>query len=323
MQPGYGISVECIERKNHMDIGEVLSKAWNIIWKHKVLWIFGILAGCVNGGGSNNVTIRQDLPQKYQNYVNSIPKEQIVLIIIVAAVVIFILVALAIFLGTIGRVGVIRGTIQADQGVDKLTFGELFSGSTRFFWRVFLLNLVVGIAIAITIILILIFYGVATVATLGIGGLCLLPFLCLLVPFLWLIQIVIEAGSLAVVIEDLGILEGLRRGWEVVTKNLGTIILMWLVLGLGVTLIGGFIIGIPLLVVAGPALYGVISGNDPTLTGGIIASIVCFAAYLPVLLVLNGILRSYIESAWTLTYLRLTGRPVIAETPAEPVLEPA
>ncbi len=29
-----------------MDYGEVLSKAWKIAWKFKVLWIFGILAGC-------------------------------------------------------------------------------------------------------------------------------------------------------------------------------------------------------------------------------------------------------------------------------------
>ena len=37
-----------------MDYGEVLSKAWKIIWKHKVLWIFGILAsfGQGSGGGS-------------------------------------------------------------------------------------------------------------------------------------------------------------------------------------------------------------------------------------------------------------------------------
>jgi hypothetical protein len=305
-----------------MDIGEVLSQAWKIIWKHKVLWIFGILAGCVNGGGTGNVTYREDLPQQYQNYINNIPEEQIILIIIAAVVVILLLVALAIFLGTIGRVGLIRGTMQADKGIDKLTFGELFSGSTRFFWRVFLLNLVVGIAITITVIILLVFYGVTTVATLGIGGLCLLPALCLLVPFIWLIQIVIEAGSLAVVIEDLGILDGLRRGWEVVKTNLGTLIVMWLVLGLGVTLIGGFIIGVPLLIVAGPALFGVISGNNQTMTGGIIASIVCFAAYLPVLLVLNGILRSYIESAWTLTYLRLTGRSMVMETPKEPTPVP-
>jgi uncharacterized membrane protein YgcG len=36
----------------NFNFGEVLTRAWQIIWKHKVLWIFGILAGCGQGGGS-------------------------------------------------------------------------------------------------------------------------------------------------------------------------------------------------------------------------------------------------------------------------------
>ena len=34
----------------NINMGEVLTKAWQITWKFKVLWIFGILAGC----GENN-----------------------------------------------------------------------------------------------------------------------------------------------------------------------------------------------------------------------------------------------------------------------------
>jgi hypothetical protein len=54
-----------------MDYGEVLTRAWQIIWKHKVLWIFGIFAGCSGQGGSTGVdavlptggTARQTHPQ--------------------------------------------------------------------------------------------------------------------------------------------------------------------------------------------------------------------------------------------------------------------
>jgi len=40
-----------------MDFGYVLKRAWGIIWKFKVLWIFGILAGCgqaASSSGSNS-----------------------------------------------------------------------------------------------------------------------------------------------------------------------------------------------------------------------------------------------------------------------------
>ena len=36
---------------------------------------------------------------------------------------------------------------------------------------------------------------------------------------------------------------------------------------------------------------------------------VCLCLYIPVSLLLNGIITSYAETAWTLTYLRLTRGP--------------
>jgi hypothetical protein len=96
-------------------------------------------------------------------------------------------------------------------------------------------------------------------------------------------------------------------------------IVMWLILGLGVSLIGGLIIGLPIILIVGPAVVGAISGSNQVLGGGLLVTGLCFVAYLPVLIVLNGILQSYIRSAWTLTYLRLTaGRPAI-EAVKEPV----
>lgn len=52
-----------------MDYGEVLSKAWKIIWKHKILWLFGILASCGalntmssgGGGGASGASIQSNL----------------------------------------------------------------------------------------------------------------------------------------------------------------------------------------------------------------------------------------------------------------------
>jgi hypothetical protein len=97
-----------------MDFGEVLSKAWKIVWKHKVLWIFGILAGCGSGFSSNgsnsfrNTYQGNDFPQ-VQRFIENIP----VWVWILAAVAVVVLVIAAIFLGTIGRIGLIKGAMQA------------------------------------------------------------------------------------------------------------------------------------------------------------------------------------------------------------------
>jgi len=34
-----------------MDYGAILSRAWKITWNHKILWVFGFLAGLASGGG--------------------------------------------------------------------------------------------------------------------------------------------------------------------------------------------------------------------------------------------------------------------------------
>ena len=64
------------------------------------------------------------------------------------------------------------------------------------------------------------------------------------------------------------------------------------------------------------------AGTNPNLsfTPLIIAGL-CTVAYFPFLLVVNGILTAYIESVWTLTYLRLT-RPKEIIPESTPVLAP-
>lgn len=314
-----------------MDYGEVLAKAWQIIWKHKVLWIFGILASCSGGGGggggnSSYQFSRGELPPRFERFFEfpnlNLPEWQIAMIVGAIVLVILLVIVLVIVLGTIGRIGLIKGTVQADQGVERLSFGQLFSESLPFFWRVFGLNLLIGLALLVTGLIFLAFFAGFTAVTFGIGAICLIPLICLLVPLLWLLQVVIEQGTIAIVVEDLGIMDGLRRGWEVFRANLGTMIVMALILYLGVSLIIGFVIALPLILVIAPVIAGVIGGSmfdsNQAVGGGLLIAALCFVAYLPVLIVLSGGLRAYIGSAWALTYLRLRpqGSGEVVESPS-------
>jgi hypothetical protein len=316
-----------------MNYSEILSRAWQIIWKHKVLWIFGILAGCASssgGGGSGNnfrTTSSGQAPAQFQSYlqrleqfIKSVPEQTWILIGIGALLLILILFVLRIFLATIGAIGLIHGTQLADQDIEaRLTFGELFKGSLPYFWRVFLLNLllfgvglVVGIILAVSIVL-------GLVVTFGLILICLLPLLCLLIPVGVVVGVIIEQATIAIVAEDLGILDGLRRGWQVVRANVGPMIVMWLILGLAISGIGGILLSLPLILVFAPLLIGMFANAQRALETGLVVSLVCCVAYLPVLILLSGILHSYVSSAWTLTFLRLT-KP--AQLPPEPLPEP-
>ena len=310
-----------------MNYGEVLSRAWQIIWKHKVLWIFGILAGCGSaggGGGRGNVSYtfggNGDLPPGVENFFHQferIPDWQVVLILAFGVLLVFLIIVLAVFLSTMGRIGMYRGTQLADQGEARLTFGDLFRGGLPYFWRVFFLNLLVGLVIFALIILIIGLGILATVVTFGIFLICAIPLICLAVPIGWLVGVWIEQANIAIVVENLGITAGLKRGWQVFSDNLGPMIVMGLILIIGIGLIGGFIIALPLFLIVVPALVGTAVGSQTALNSGLIIAGLCLVIYLPVLIVLGGILMAYIESAWTLTYLRLTGKPAAIESVVE------
>jgi hypothetical protein len=296
----------------NFNFGEVLTRAWQIVWKHKILWVFGIFAACSRGngggsggggggGGGGTGPGGQPFPQLQQTFdqigqwINDNP--WIVVVLVILGLILFVL---AIFLGTIGRVGLIRGTYQAEHGAERLVFGELFSGSMPYFWRV------LGLSVLIFLIFLLIFAPLVLfgVLTAGVGFVCLIPLICILIPVGFAVTVVIEQANAAIVLENLGIGDGLRKGWDVVRNNIGPMVGLALILFIGAAVIG-FIFAIPIIVSVVPLIVGAASNN----TSPIWIAVVCCALYFPVLLVLNGILTAYIQTVWALAYMRLTATP--------------
>jgi hypothetical protein len=318
-----------------MDYGEVLSRAGRIIWKYKVLWLFGILAGlgsaAGNSGGFSNSGFRQNLnfntPAganqflfRVQQFFQNIPIWAWVLFVL-ALLVLFVIVVI---LNTVGRIGLVQGAVQGDEDVAGLSFGPLFNTSFRYFWRVFLLDLLVGLAIAIVVTVIVVGIVLIGVATLGVALICLVPLLCVLVPLLiavgWLVEVVLEQSIIAIVAEDRGIGSGLERGWGLVRSNFGTFIVMALILFIGGGVIG-FLIALPESLALVPIVLGLMSGARGASLVGVGIGILVFLVYLPVLLLLTGVLRAYITTAWTLTFRRLSR--ALSVTPAPEVIPPA
>ena len=304
---------------DNLNFGEVLTRAWQIIWKHKVLWIFGILASCARGGGggssgggnsryqsgSGESPFSGGQIESFMDKVGTFLQENW-WVIAIFVLVILLLSLLSYFLGMMGRIGLIRGTAQADKGAETLTFAELWAESLPFFWRIFGLNFLIGLAFFI-IFIPLILFGVLTA---GIGFLCIIPLLCIMVPISWAVMAIVEQAQNAIVLEDLTMLDGFKRGWEIAKANVVPILIMMLILGVGSTILG-LIIALPVIVAVVPLIVGA-DKLQQSLTP-IYITAACCVVYFPILLAFNGILTAYIQSTWTLTYLRLA--PPKAEAP--------
>jgi hypothetical protein len=298
---------------NNFNFGEVLTRAWQIIWKHKVLWIFGILASCARGSGSGsgggggnsgyqmngsgNGPFSGGQIERVMNQVGNFLENN--WWIIIAVIVGIILLSLVFyFLGMMGRIGLIKGTALADKGAEHLVFGELWSESMPFFWRIFGINFLFGMAFLVILIPLVLFGFV----TMGIGFFCIIPLLCIIVPLTWVVMVIVEQAQNAIVLEDLSMLDGFKRGWEIVKVNAVPMVIMVLILGIGSAILG-LIVALPLIIAVIPIFIGMVASQQ-SLTPFYIA-LACCAVYMPVLIFFNGVLTAYIQTAWTLTYLRL------------------
>lgn len=317
-----------------LDFGAILSRAWKITWENKVLWIFGLLAAMGNGaagggggaGGGDGGGGRDfgpgglELPPPVRRFVES-PDPRIIAIVI-GVICVLVLIALVLFvLSMIGRGGLIGGVRLADDN-GRVTFGEAWRVGLRNFWRVFLIGLIVGVGV-IGLVLILLVPGIFFSITI-IGLLCGLPLIFAFVVAAIVLGIVAYFAQIAAVVEDLSVTAALGRAWEVIRANLGDIIILGIVLIVAQAVIG-VVIALPLIVTLIPivfAVIGFINESQNMAVGGLIVAGLCFVAYLPVLIVLGGVLETWITSAWTLAYRQFI-RPMAAPGAQSAPLAPA
>jgi hypothetical protein len=326
-----------------MDFGEVLKKAWKIVWKFKILWIFGIFAGCgtnrggvnFNGGGSSfsngglpgltpNSPSPNLPPGLEDNLLRILQFIETPAFIIGFIIFVFVIIFIVAFFNIMGKVGLIQGALDADAGAEHLGFGGLWQSGLHYFWRFLGLTLLIGSPIFL-IYLVLLFAGLLVLFAYITGSqnssfgltnpafFAIISVLCVISCLVFLLAIVLSflspQAERAIVIENEGVISGIRRGWNVLTKNLGPILIVWIILVV-ISVVAGVLIALPLLIIVAPAVIAfavsmAAGGNNLSYTPLIFAGL-CIVAYIPVSLVANGILAAYTESVWTLTFLRLT-----------------
>ena len=327
-----------------MDFGEILSKAWKIIWKHKILWLFGVLAGCgmgsAGGGGSSGGNAvysggesgswngppfmspsAQRAFEDFAQWLADIPVGVWVslgITIVLALILIGLVMSVVmLFAGSFGTAGVIKGTVIADEAASDtkpISLKQVFTGIKPYFWKVLLLNLglrvagfIVGFLLFIPIILLVVF-------TCGLG-------VFLLIAIGIFIDLMVNFSTIAIIHEDKDIFEAISRAWQVITRDLGKVLVMFLILGLGQIVIG-LVIALPLILVPMPLVLGLLALGGGAVGVGVIVSIILFLLIIPIMIFLGGVLKAYVLASWTLTYRRLTENADLTPTvlnPQEPV----
>ena len=339
-----------------MDHMKILKRAWHILWSYKALWVFGIIlaittasfhssssggsSGRSSSGGGNNTSFYSELPdgiaeglQEFESTVNSMDLESArvwVPIVIGAICLSLVFFVIGSVLRYVSETALIRMVNEYEEDQRKYTIGKGFRlGWSRKAFHLFLIDLVVGVPVAIISIiaillslspLLLLITEKKFVSILGVILAIGLFFITLILVIVVsaVVNFLIDFAKRACILESQPVFVSIRRGFDVIWQNFKDSGLMWLIM-IGVN----FAYSILLLPLGFLLFFAalLISGVIVLAVGGVLSLILSVATPLlfslllaiPVFLLviggpmafLNGLKEVYVSSTWTLTYREL------------------
>ena len=296
----------------NFDFGEVLSRAWQITWKHKVLWIIGILFGFFISTMFPLMFSPFLLPMLMQNSKTALMPG----LIFGGSIITFLLFLLAMYpISVLTQTSITLGVLDADQDGEKSSLSELFKRSLPFFWRVLGLMLLFAVGMNLIILIIQTIIFLLTIVPLGLAAICMMPIMFLMYPALYVAIVWMEQAVNGIIVDNMTVMEAARQGWNLVRNNLLSVALMALVIYLGIGFVTGIIIApmmIPFFIV--PFSFTESEANWTILS----ISMLCTVAFIPLFAFISGLSMIFSKSAWVLTYLRLTRGPKL-----QPLLQEA
>jgi hypothetical protein len=297
----------------NFNFGEVLTRAAQITWKHKNLWLAGIIVSLFS---FLSVPISLLFNPSMSSFSDPADVNRAVPLILLANGLVLLVTILAIPISVFGMAVPSLGTFQIEQGSEKVNFGVLLKAVLPYFWRALGIFLLVWMGTIFVMMALMALLMLVSLLTFGLGMLCAIPLFILFIPVAILVYALMEQAISAILVDNLGFSNALERAWELVKKNLGVMALISIILYLGATIIGMFI-SIPMLI----PMFGFIfnMGSEPDLQAFEALSRnmnLWMLAFSPLYALLQGILLTYMQSVWTLTYMRLTR----STNPSQPLL---
>ncbi len=307
-----------------MDIGRILTRSLEIVWRYKFLWLFGFVLGLTSAGagGNGNFNFRGNGVGATPFNLNGELAPLVVIIAVVVGLVLALIWLVLFFYFRFVSRGALVSAVQDIETQGSSTLREAWNQGRTFYARLLGLGFLVNVPLALfTLLLILIafvpFVGLiisavsqrespnALMAGLGITGVVALccAILCLVLVHL-VVHPLYEFAVRAIVLENLSVREGIKRGIEQARAHLGNVIVVYLILmgaRLGWAVVSAIII-VPLALVFAALVFGMMRAD---LNGVILVILAAIIPFWLVIGVLEGIFQTFESNVWTEAYIAL------------------
>lgn len=330
-----------------MDFGATISRAFRIMWDHKVLWILGFLAALGGGGAGGNFQGPQVNNRFSSRDITPFAADPS-LILAGASLFFCLLLILGIVLSVVGiiaRGGLIAG-VQQVETEGNTTFSRAWAVGADRFWRMLGLNILLWLPMVVIIFLLVLLFGgaiagiIAASSTFGqgnqdnsafmglmSGGIIVLCCLICVVVIYSIIAMALQTfGERAIVLENRGVTDSISRAWAIFRNNLGNIILLAIVM-LVISGVVGLIAGAAMFTVLIPTLFPLITGltqNAVISASTTVLAVIGIAVGIVISAIINTLFITFNSAAWTLAFRSFTGvAPAATQPPAAPPLPAA
>jgi len=281
----------------NFDIGDVLSRAWQISWKNKSLWVFNVVLMLVSF---------LFLPVMLIPMIADIAGDQriddgLVLLLLIGGGVLFLLLIYP--FGALLNTALTKGVLHAEREDGKRTLMELVRESYPFFWRYLGTMALFAGGMMLVMLLFSILTMLLSVLTFGLGMLCILPFSLLQYPLMLVWYVCMEQALTAVVVDNMKVMDATKHSWQLFRNNIFSFVIVGLVFYFGVTMLSSIMV-VPLIfpLFFVPFMFEAKELGRVILVGGGIF----IALFLPFFLIFQGALMTLMKSGWIITYLRIT-----------------
>ena len=324
-----------------MNYTAILKRAWHITWRHRALWLFGILLALFSGGGSGGggSNVGQGLQYRLNDTDLSRlhfgpPNWAVVLAIVgIALLVLLVLIVLSVIVNYLSRAALI-GMVDEIERTEHTTIASGFRTGWERFLRLFAIALVIDLPAAIVILLSLGIVALPLIllapaiamesAALGVIGVVLAIGLFLI----WLLAVIVLAAALSLlkefmyrksVLERQGVFQSIGEGYRMVRRNLRDAGLTWLILfglgiAFGVAMIPVALVGVALF--AGPGLLGWAAARS--IVVALCAAAPFFLVFVAAMVFISALWLIFNSTVWTLVYREIAAREQAAvAVPAE------
>lgn len=298
-----------MERIDHFG---VLRAGWEITWKHKVLWLLGLLYAGFGGSGTHREVSEEAAQESWRQTTEWISAN----------------VGLALGIGLAGLLVVIAFAIislsaqggliwAANEGAEgrRPSFGDAFRAGYRKAGRTFMIGFLTGLPgflMALVFGGMLIAAGVGTAllegdpaaALVGICGTALLGTVVLIAVAV-IVSAMIELGVRYGVLADYTFGQAIKRAWHDVWGRRGAVVflLLWFLIGLAVA--------VAVTIVTSPFTLFLDLGTTGTF--GILGLVSAF---------FGAVFAAFYSASWTVFFRRMTGMEPPQRVPAYPPAVP-